>query len=182
VRPSLTFPSECFGRTSVKGSVANIYEVVMDADHNFYPVAKIGDQTWMTQNLMTSKTADGTALSQDDYESNPSDPQQYPNAGYLYRTYVPGLTQSICPNGWTVPSIADYQTLNSVDPTYAAFNHIYCMYYDGSAWLGHNQYYITSNLYQSEEYYCVNIEHVTPGYFANFSYGKIPLRCIKANN
>ncbi|NQU84687.1 MAG: fibrobacter succinogenes major paralogous domain-containing protein, partial [Mariniphaga sp.] len=87
-----------------------------------YPVIQIGSQTWMAENLKTSKFNDGTAIPYV-YLSSYFSPNYKPaycvyrNSVINYNTYG-GLydwglvwTEKICPTGWHVPSIDEWLTL-----------------------------------------------------------------------
>ena len=104
-------------------------DAVMDADSNMYDVVKIGNQVWMTENLRTTKYEDGTPIPLDTVgvpsrycpNGNAANVKKY---GYLYnfRAVVNGAqgsetnpsgVQGICPQGWHVPSDAEWQELES---------------------------------------------------------------------
>lgn len=96
---------------------------VTDIDGNVYEAVTIGDQVWMKENLKTTKYNDGTAI------FNVTDNTEwgnlvtgaycwyynYPDAykdtyGALYNWYALG-TGILCPNGWHVPTHADWAQL-----------------------------------------------------------------------
>lgn len=96
---------------------------VTDADGNVYNTVQIGTQTWMAENLRTTKYRDGTSIPNvtDDTEwSNLSTPgycwydndkQAYGNSyGALYNWHAVN-TGNLCPAGWHVPSDAEFVTL-----------------------------------------------------------------------
>lgn len=102
-----------------------IDEAVKDVDGNTYTAVKIGNQVWMAENLRTTKYADGTEIPLDTMEG-PS--RYYPDStaasvdkyGYFYNwkavvnadpDSLQGNVQGICPNGWHVPSNAEWQEL-----------------------------------------------------------------------
>ena len=102
-----------------------IDEAVKDVDGNTYTAVKIGNQVWMAENLRTTKYADGTEIPLDTMEG-PS--RYYPDGtaasvdkyGYYYNwkavvnadpDSLQGNVQGICPNGWHVPSNAEWQEL-----------------------------------------------------------------------
>ena len=100
------------------------YDAVADIDGNHYDAVKIGEQIWMASNLCTSRYANGEAIP----EGSDSDtvPCRYavsqttnPYCGFLYNWYAvmhgeaaseanPSGVQGICPNGWHVPSDAEW--------------------------------------------------------------------------
>ena len=101
-----------------------------DIDGNVYNTVKIGNQCWMKENLRTTHYADNTAIpagstynSTTPYryapDNNESNVAIY---GYLYNwpavmhgasssTANPSGVQGICPNGWHVPSDAEWSQL-----------------------------------------------------------------------
>jgi uncharacterized protein (TIGR02145 family) len=98
-----------------------------DGDLNIYPVVVIGTQTWMAENLKTTKYNDGTAIpnvtvnatwstlstgAYADYSNTPAVGAIY---GKLYNWYVvaPTNTKKICPSGWHVPTDAQWTVLNN---------------------------------------------------------------------
>ena len=86
-----------------------------DIDGNSYATVEIGDQCWMASNLNTTTDASGTAIT-----------RWCCNCGlyggmYEWSTVMNGSTtegtQGICPDGWHVPSDADWFELESyIDP------------------------------------------------------------------
>ena len=95
-----------------------------------YPAKRIGAQCWMTENLRTQSDAEGNNIA--DYHPYKDNVAEFQKFGYLYTWYsavgvaennnmaVPATqtgangqpyVQGICPEGWAVPSVADYQAL-----------------------------------------------------------------------
>ena len=95
---------------------------VADISGNEYRTTKIGEQVWMAENLKTSKYNDGQAiprvipnavwLSLDSgaYSWYDNDQSADEELGKLYNWYVVE-TGKICPSGWRVPSILDFEIL-----------------------------------------------------------------------
>ena len=108
-------------------SVVNIataqnIETVIDQDGNNYKTIKIGSQTWMAENLSTTKYNDGTSIPLDTgritwvkqstpaycwYNNDTINKTMY---GALYNGYAVN-TKKICPVGWHVSSEADWTAL-----------------------------------------------------------------------
>ncbi len=94
---------------------------VTDIDGNVYTTVKIGEQLWMAENLKTTHYNDGTSiptgLTHNDWENtvngafgvNKNVPGVYGN----YYNWFAVETQKLCPNGWHIPSIIDWQKLSS---------------------------------------------------------------------
>lgn len=97
---------------------------ITDIDGNIYKTVKIGSQTWMSENLKTTKYNNGTALI---YTNNTSDQQggycyyyDYPEYtdtegyrqtyGALYNWYAVE-TEKLCPVGWHVPTKSEWEEL-----------------------------------------------------------------------
>jgi uncharacterized protein (TIGR02145 family) len=98
-------------------------QTVEDIDGNVYKTVKIGNQTWITKNLKTTKLNDGTSIElikNDATWASLSTPGYcwYNNDeasvkgtfGALYNGYTVA-TGKLCPAGWHVPSDADWTTL-----------------------------------------------------------------------
>ena len=97
-------------------------EIVTDADGNLYHTVKIGNQTWMVENLKTTKYNDGTAIPNvtGGYEwislATPAycwannDIQNKAVYGALYNHYAVS-TGKLAPAGWHVPTESDWITL-----------------------------------------------------------------------
>ena len=95
---------------------------VTDADGNIYSVVTIGTQTWMAENLKTTKYNDGTNIT---LVENASTWKQLTTPGYcwyknepLYGNFYGALynwyainTGKLCPVGWHVPTLAEWTTL-----------------------------------------------------------------------
>ncbi len=111
---------------------------VTDIDGNSYDVIQIGNQCWMGSDLRVTKymngisILDGTGIgaatlggnwSQSTYYFNYNDSLQYVNSfGRLYTWYAamngssstnssPSNVQGVCPDGWHLPSISEWDTL-----------------------------------------------------------------------
>jgi uncharacterized protein (TIGR02145 family) len=98
-------------------------EYVSDIEGNMYRIVQIGDQTWMKENLKTSKLNDGNPITYiyDDASwqtsVNPAycwynhDSAAYCKTyGALYNFYTVN-TGKLCPQGWKVPSVDDWNEL-----------------------------------------------------------------------
>jgi uncharacterized protein (TIGR02145 family) len=98
---------------------------VNDIDGNVYHPVTIGTQTWMVENLKTTKYNDGSAI------PNVTDSSSWPGLktpaycwykndqatykatyGGLYNWYAVN-TKKLCPTGWHVPSDAEWTTLKT---------------------------------------------------------------------
>jgi len=99
------------------------YDSMIDIDGNTYKTIKIGDQTWMAENLKTTKYNDGidiplvTAISNWVDLSTPgycwylNDGGKYKNIyGALYNWYTVN-TGKLCPAGWHVPDDTEWEAL-----------------------------------------------------------------------
>ena len=127
--------------TSVASSASNSVTptasvtTISDIDGNSYSIVSIGTQTWMAENLKTTKFNDGTAIpnvtvdatwaalttgAYCDYSNTSSNSATY---GRLYNWYVLDNNVSteaasnggknVCPTDWHVPSDAEWSTLTS---------------------------------------------------------------------
>lgn len=99
------------------------YGSVTDIEGNVYKTVRIGTQNWMAENLRSEKYNDGVDIqnvpdSMDWINLTTGAYSYYRNNkaankikyGALYNGFVIG-TGKICPNGWHVPSNAEWQTL-----------------------------------------------------------------------
>ncbi len=95
---------------------------VFDIDGNVYTVIKIGSQSWMKENLKTTRFNNGTAIplvtsgiswsiTSDPafcwYANNSSNKDKY---GAMYNWYAVN-TSVLCPEGWRVPTNNDWTIL-----------------------------------------------------------------------
>ena len=103
---------------------------VTDYDGNVYQTVRIGNQCWMRENLRTTHYANGTEIAFSTNTSTITPYRYYPNDdasnvityGYLYNWPAlmkgaasseanPSGVQGICPDGWHVPSNAEWTQL-----------------------------------------------------------------------
>ena len=92
---------------------------LIDIDGNVYNTIMIGNQCWMKENLRVTRYADGSPLT----PGSSYYPLQADNAyGYLYTWYAamkyapssqsnPSGVQGVCPDGWHLPSSAEWDEL-----------------------------------------------------------------------
>jgi len=98
------------------------YETITDIEGNIYKTIQIGTQTWMAENLKTTKLNDGTAIplvtdninwlnrSTPGYCWYDNDVYYKSYYGALYNWY-PVSTGKLCPTGWHVPSDLEWTIL-----------------------------------------------------------------------
>ena len=104
---------------------------VKDVDGNTYNTVQLGKQCWMKENLRAKRYADGTKISWGGWDTSTTKGYYfYPDNsfrieeqyGYLYNWKAvmgnyhssnanPSGVQGICPNGWHVPSDAEWLQL-----------------------------------------------------------------------
>lgn len=123
--------TSCNNNTS-DGIIPN---AVTDIDGNRYNAVKLGKQVWMAENLRTTRYADGNQIplasgKRGDEHSSTIPCRYYPDNnsdnvytyGYLYNWKAvmgnspsssnnPSEIQGICPDGWHVPSYAEWNQL-----------------------------------------------------------------------
>ncbi|MBO7628666.1 MAG: fibrobacter succinogenes major paralogous domain-containing protein, partial [Bacteroidales bacterium] len=117
------------------------HATVTDIDGNVYNTVKLGNQCWMKENLRTTRFADGKEISADIFTNYATIPSRYApdnNAanvaqyGYLYNlsaathgagstTANPSGVQGVCPDGWHLPSMAEWEQLNNYLGTYPVY-------------------------------------------------------------
>ncbi|MBN2481134.1 MAG: fibrobacter succinogenes major paralogous domain-containing protein [Bacteroidales bacterium] len=98
------------------------YGSINDTDGNIYKTIKIGDQTWLAENLRTTKYNDGTSIPHVKnnvswissnvpaycwYDNNMRNKNIY---GALYNWYTIN-TEKLCPCDWHVPTDAEWTIL-----------------------------------------------------------------------
>ena len=115
------------GKTTAVFSPAVIYGTMTDQDGNVYKTVKIGTQTWMAENLRTTKYRDGSdiplvylnvewaALSTGAYcnYSTTSNCDTIATFGRLYNYYAVTDSRQIAPAGWHVSTYEEWETLES---------------------------------------------------------------------
>ena len=100
-------------------------EYVVDIDGNAYKTIKIGKQVWMAENLKTTRYRNGEAISNVkdpipwgtttsgawcDYKNLPLNGNKY---GHLYNWYAVADPRNIAPEGWHVPTDAEWTELEN---------------------------------------------------------------------
>jgi uncharacterized protein (TIGR02145 family) len=97
--------------------------IVTDYDGNYYFTVEIGNQCWMAQNLKVTHYRNGdpiphvtdagawSELSTGAYCEYDNDPTNVATYGRLYNWYAVDDSRNIAPEGWHVPSDAEYETL-----------------------------------------------------------------------
>jgi uncharacterized protein (TIGR02145 family) len=95
-------------------------DIVYDYDGNAYDIVVIGQQTWLKQSLRSEHDATGNTINGAwDYQNNASNSSVY---GKLYdwesamngegsSNSNPSGVQGICPDGWHIPSKAEFEEL-----------------------------------------------------------------------
>jgi uncharacterized protein (TIGR02145 family) len=114
--------------TTVVNSVFNpnlTYGTMSDNDGNTYKTIVIGTQTWMAENLKTTKYRNGdpiptnltnsawTAATTGAYAIYNNDAANNTIYGKLYNWYAVADSRSLCPVGWHVPTDSEWTTLEN---------------------------------------------------------------------
>jgi uncharacterized protein (TIGR02145 family) len=101
-------------------------DVIVDIDGNYYHTVQIGTQTWMAENLKTTKYRNGNLIGtttpatldisaetnakyQWAYEGNDLD--VVPMYGRLYTWFAVTDSRNVCPADWHLPTITEWGTL-----------------------------------------------------------------------
>jgi uncharacterized protein (TIGR02145 family) len=124
---SLSMLSNSVSEWTVDGNVYSVKEeaVKKDIDGNIYTTVKIGTQTWMVENLKTTRYRNGELIGtttpatldisaesapkyQWAYAGNESNVLTY---GRLYTWYAATDSRGICPVGWHLPTDSEWTTL-----------------------------------------------------------------------
>jgi uncharacterized protein (TIGR02145 family) len=112
---------------------------VSDIDGNIYKTVQIGSQTWMAENLRTTKFNDGSNMSSGAYYWYNNDPVSFKDTyGALYNWFTVN-TGKLCPTGWHVPNDEEWKQLEmalgmsraSADTSYVDFD-VYGMGFRGT--------------------------------------------------
>lgn len=110
------------GTTFGNDTTFTTMNVITDADGNVYSIVPIGTQTWMQENLKTTKYKDGTAIP---YVPNGPDWSSLITPGFCYLLSDPSISYGayynwyaassgkLCPTGWHVPTNADWTVLDN---------------------------------------------------------------------
>ena len=113
------------GRTTAVFNPGKSYGKMFDVDGNQYKTIKIGNQTWMAENLRVTHYQNGAEISNitDNEEwaalttgaycnyNNTNDLDTIATYGRLYNWYAVADMQNLAPEGWRVPRIADWLEL-----------------------------------------------------------------------
>ena len=99
-----------------------VYDSVKDVAENIYKTIKIGDQTWMAENLKTILYNNGDSINKSlnwsgdkagaysIYGDEPANESVY---GLLYNFYTITDPRGLCPTGWKVPSYDEWIVLTN---------------------------------------------------------------------
>jgi uncharacterized protein (TIGR02145 family) len=116
-----TFTTTNPGKSIISFNSGLTYGSVTDADNNVYKTIIIGTQTWMAENLKTTRFNDGTDIT---FTPDATDWAGLSIAGYcwynndsvaygaLYNWYTASKS-NICPSGWHVPTDEDWTILSN---------------------------------------------------------------------
>jgi uncharacterized protein (TIGR02145 family) len=116
------------GTTVYKDTVPVFANGVMDDDHNYYNVIQIGTQMWMAENLNVGSMVSG-GVDQSSFQTVKkycynNDDRNCKIYGGLYQwpelmqgaqsdTGLVGTVRGVCPVGWHVPTMKEWQTLTT---------------------------------------------------------------------
>lgn len=87
------------------------YGILMDIDGNVYRTIQIGTQTWMAENLKTTKYCNGDEIPEGKWVYYNNDPIYNEVYGKLYTSESVTDERGICPCGWHVPKKAEWDLL-----------------------------------------------------------------------
>lgn len=103
----------------------NVTDTVSDLDGNIYHTTRIGNQTWMVENLKTTRFNNGDLImnspnndhwkqaKQAAYSSYNNDSTLTKDYGFLYNYHCLKDDRNIAPKGWRIPTEDDLRILES---------------------------------------------------------------------
>lgn len=108
-------------RDSTRDAFSCGTSIVNDIDGNTYNTVLVGDQCWMKENLKVSKNPAGSTITRYCYSDNSANCDLYGGLynwttimnGALSSSANPSGVQGICPDGWHIPSDAEYTQLTN---------------------------------------------------------------------
>ena len=115
------------GKTTAVFNNNLTYGTMTDQDGNVYKTITIGTQTWMAENLRTTKYQDGTAIPNEtdltaweklttgaycNY-NNTTNADTIATYGRLYNWYAFADSRMIAPTGWHIPTDAEWTILST---------------------------------------------------------------------
>jgi len=95
-------------------------DTLTDIDGNVYHTVQIGKQTWMVENLKTTRFNNGDtiafkknwkSMNTPAYSANDNNVAHAKEYGLLYNWYCIGDKREIAPKGWRIPTEADLREL-----------------------------------------------------------------------
>lgn len=122
---------QSFTTQTINGNRCTGIPTVTDIDGNVYTTEQIGEQCWMKENLRTTHTSQGIPIPAfDDPNQDVNMSIQYGRLypwvvamnGENYSDSIPSGVQGICPDGWHIPSDAEWKKLEifaGMDPVIA---------------------------------------------------------------
>jgi uncharacterized protein (TIGR02145 family) len=118
-------PNLTNGKTTAVFNPNVTYGTLMDQDSNIYKTVTIGTQTWMAENLRTTKYRNGDPISHwniSDFKvtagaycnyNYTKDVDSIATFGRLYNGYAIKDRRNIAPSGWHIPAYYDWNILIS---------------------------------------------------------------------
>jgi uncharacterized protein (TIGR02145 family) len=110
-RPNLVLPTMGVPASAFNSNLT--YGTLNDIDGNTYRTIEIGSQTWMAENLYTSRLNDGTNMPEVETFNSFSEPGWYyfeSEYGFYYNKFAV-TSGKLCPDGWRVPTKLDWEIL-----------------------------------------------------------------------
>jgi uncharacterized protein (TIGR02145 family) len=89
------------------------YGTMSDNDGNTYKTIQIGTQTWMAEDLRTTKYRNGDPIPTLDNEFDWYQTSSDARTGGLYNWFAVADSRNLCPAGWHVPSDGEWTTLEN---------------------------------------------------------------------
>ena len=95
-------------------NISHMYGTINDIDGNTYQTVDFGyGVEWMTENLKTTRFANGDNISNIKYPGG-SPSTANPDYGYLYFGSVITDSRNVCPAGWHISTVSDWDNLLSI--------------------------------------------------------------------
>lgn len=115
------------GRTTSIFNLDKTYGILTDREGNVYKTITIGTQTWMAENLRTTRFLNGDLIPEitdsTDWENtngasycnygNTNDPDTIATYGRIYNWYTVNDGRKIAPEGWHIPALDEWKVLEN---------------------------------------------------------------------